>query len=79
MNFTCPYGTFPFKHMPFGLYNALDVFQRCMMIILSNMVKNNIKVFRYDFVIVGDSSNDCVKNLENSLKMCEECNLVLNL
>ena len=36
--FTCPYGTFTFKWMPFGLCNAPSTFQRCMMAILSNMV-----------------------------------------
>ena len=36
--FTCPYGIFAFKRMPFGLYNAPATFQRCMMEIFHDMV-----------------------------------------
>nr|GFB52001.1 reverse transcriptase domain-containing protein [Tanacetum cinerariifolium] len=32
--FTCSYGTFAYKRMPFGLCNAPGTFQRCMMAIL---------------------------------------------
>uniref|UniRef100_A0A3Q7II28 Uncharacterized protein n=1 Tax=Solanum lycopersicum TaxID=4081 RepID=A0A3Q7II28_SOLLC len=35
--FTCPYGTFAFKRMPFGLCDASTTFQRCMMSILFDM------------------------------------------
>ena len=37
--FTCPYGTFAFKRMLFGLCNAPATFRRCMMSIFSDMVE----------------------------------------
>nr|XP_009790869.1 PREDICTED: uncharacterized protein LOC104238251 [Nicotiana sylvestris] len=37
--FTCPYSTYTFKRMPFGLCNAPSTFQRCMMAIFTDMVE----------------------------------------
>ena len=37
--FTCPYGTFAFRRMSFGLCIAPTTFQRCMMSMFSNFVK----------------------------------------
>nr|GEV77320.1 reverse transcriptase domain-containing protein [Tanacetum cinerariifolium] len=41
--FTCPYGTFAYKHMPFGLCNAPGTFQRCMMAIFHDMIKQRME------------------------------------
>jgi len=32
--FTCPFNTYAFRRMPFGLCNALTPFERCMISIL---------------------------------------------
>ncbi|XP_019178326.1 PREDICTED: uncharacterized protein LOC109173541 [Ipomoea nil] len=40
MTFTCPFGTFAFRWMPFGLCNAPTTFQRCMGIILGHVVSS---------------------------------------
>ncbi|XP_062102938.1 uncharacterized protein LOC133813922 [Humulus lupulus] len=76
--FTCPYGTFAFRRMPFGLCNAPATFQRCMMAIFTDMVEQFLEVFMDDFSIFGDSYDDCLSNLAKVLQRCEETNLVLN-
>ncbi|CAM8913778.1 unnamed protein product [Rhodiola kirilowii] len=76
--FTCPYGTFAFRRMPFGLCNAPGTFQRCMMSIFSDYIEKCIEVFMDDFSIHGSSFDDCLANLSNVLSRCIETNLVLN-
>nr|GEY26109.1 DNA-directed DNA polymerase [Tanacetum cinerariifolium] len=41
--FTCPYGTFSYKSMPFGLCNAPGTFQRCMMAIFHDMIEKTME------------------------------------
>ena len=37
--FTCPYGTYAYRRMSFGLCNALASFQRCMMSMFFDMIE----------------------------------------
>ena len=76
--FTCPYGTFTFRRMPFGLCNAPATFQRCMMAIFSNMVEQIIEVFMDDFSVFETSFDDCLAKLALALERCEKTNLILN-
>nr|GEZ34276.1 reverse transcriptase domain-containing protein [Tanacetum cinerariifolium] len=48
--FTCPYGTFAYKRMPFGLCNAPGTFERCMMAIFHDMIEKTMEVFMDDFL-----------------------------
>nr|GEZ76885.1 reverse transcriptase domain-containing protein [Tanacetum cinerariifolium] len=43
ITFTCPYGTFTYRRMPFGLCNALGTFQRCMMAIFHDMIEQTME------------------------------------
>ncbi|KAM1904104.1 hypothetical protein ACFX13_041535 [Malus domestica] len=76
--FTCPFGTFAYLRMPFGLCNAPATFQRCMVSIFSEFVEKIIEVFMDDFSVFGDSFDACLNNLTLILQRCIETNLVLN-
>nr|GFA03374.1 hypothetical protein [Tanacetum cinerariifolium] len=51
--FTCPYGTFAYKCMPFGLCNAPGTFQRCMMAIFHDMIEKTMVEKSYFMVKEG--------------------------
>ncbi|GJU41949.1 reverse transcriptase domain-containing protein, partial [Tanacetum coccineum] len=70
--FTCPYGTFAYRRMPFGLCNAPGTFQWCMMAIFHDMIEKTMEVFMDDFSVFGDSFDSCLSNLEKMLKRCED-------
>ena len=76
--FTCPYGTFHFIRMPFGLCNAPTTFQRCVMSIFSDLVEEGMEIFMDDFSVYGSSFELCLKNLETVLQRCQDKNIALN-
>nr|GEV22211.1 DNA-directed DNA polymerase [Tanacetum cinerariifolium] len=75
---TCPYGTFSYRRMPFGLCNAPGTFQRCMMAIFHDMIEETMEVFMDDFLVFGDSFSSCLSHLHKMLERCEDTNLVRN-
>ena len=75
---TCPYDTFAFRRMSFGLCNAPATFQRCMVSIFSDLVVEAMEIFMDDFSVYGFSFEHCLKNLEIVLQRCQDKNLALN-
>ena len=76
--FTCPYGTFAFRRMPFRLCNAPATFQRCMMFMFLDLVEEVAEIFMDDFSIYGSSFEKSLENLETVLQRFQDKNLALN-
>ena len=76
--FTCPYGTFSFGRIPFGLCNAPATFQRCMMSMFSDLMEEAMEIFMDDFSVHGSNFEKCLENLETILQRCKDKNLALN-
>ena len=74
---TCPYGTFAFKRMSFGLCNSLATFLRCMMSMFSNLAEEVMEIFMDEFIVYGSSFEHCLQNLGTVLHRCQDKNLAL--
>nr|GEV27117.1 reverse transcriptase domain-containing protein [Tanacetum cinerariifolium] len=78
ITFTCPYETFAYCRMPFGLCNASGTLQRCMMAIFHDMIENTMEAFIDNFSIFGNSFETCLSHLDKMPKRCKDTNLCLN-
>jgi hypothetical protein len=76
--FTCPYKTFAYRRMPFGLCNAPASFQRCMIAVFSEFIEEIVEVFMDDFSVYGKTFVNCLANLDKVLTWCGEVDLILN-
>ncbi|RDX65936.1 Retrovirus-related Pol polyprotein from transposon 17.6, partial [Mucuna pruriens] len=65
--FTCPFGTFAYTRMPFGLCNAPSTFQHYMTSIFSNLLQDCMEVFMDDFTVCADSFEACLSNLSKGI------------
>nr|GEW76167.1 reverse transcriptase domain-containing protein [Tanacetum cinerariifolium] len=76
--FTCSFGTYAYRRMPFSLCNAPATFQRCILAIFHDMIEESVEVFRDDFSVFGNSFDSCLNNLDKMLQHCKDAHLVLN-
>nr|GFA86345.1 reverse transcriptase domain-containing protein [Tanacetum cinerariifolium] len=67
--FTCPYGTFSYRRMPFSLCNAPGTFQRCMLAIFHDMVEKTMESMgqpvhcvpkKGGFTVVANEENELI-------------------
>ncbi|GKB13724.1 reverse transcriptase domain-containing protein [Tanacetum coccineum] len=76
--FTCPFGTYAYRRMPFDLCNDPATFQRCMLAIFHDMIEESVEVFMDNFSVFGSSFDQCLNNLDKMLQRCKDAHLVLN-
>ncbi|GKB45816.1 reverse transcriptase domain-containing protein [Tanacetum coccineum] len=76
--FTCPFGTYAYRRMPFGLCNVPAIFQRCMLEIFHDMIEEPVEVLMDNFSFFGNSFDKCLNNLDKMLQRCKYAHLILN-
>jgi hypothetical protein len=77
-NFTCPWGTYAYRVLPFGLCNALATFQRAVLGIFADLIHDCVEVYMDDFTVYGNTYQEALDNLEKVLIRCQEMNVSLS-
>ena len=69
-NFICPWGTYAYKVLPFGLCNASTTFQRVVMAIFVDLIHECVEVYMDYFFVYGNTFDYSMRKLEKILKIC---------
>ena len=77
--FTCPWGTFAYRVLPFILCNAPATFQREVLSIFSELVHDAVEIYMDDFTPYGSNFQEALSNIRKVLHKCIEMNLSLSL
>ena len=77
--FTCPWGTFSYRVLPFGLCNAPATFHRGVLSIFVELVQDAVEIYIDDFTPYGCDFQEALTNLGKVLHKCIEKNLSLSL
>ena len=76
--FTCPWGTFSYRVLPFGLCNAPATFQRVVLSIFAYLINDGLEVYMDDFTPYGDDFDPALDTLEKVLQRCIATRLCLS-
>jgi hypothetical protein len=76
--FTCPWGTYAYKVLPFGLCNTPATFQRVVLGVFADLIHDCVEVYMDDFTVYGNTFEEALSNLEKVLIRCQESNLSLS-
>ena len=63
----CPWGTFVYRVLPFGLCNTPATFQRAILSIFVDLINEGLEVYMDDFTPYGDEFEQALQTLEKVL------------
>ncbi|GFY35259.1 retrovirus-related Pol polyprotein from transposon 297 [Trichonephila clavipes] len=70
--FVCPFGTFRYKRMPFGLRNAPATFQRLMDQFRNGLPNVNILVYLDDIVVLSETFEQHIEDLRMGIEVDQD-------
>ena len=76
--FTCPWGTFAYRVLPFGLCNAPAIFQRAILNIFLDLINEGLEVYMDEFTPYGDDFDPTLDTIEKVLQRCIATRLCLS-
>jgi hypothetical protein len=76
--FTCPWGTYAYRVLPFGLCNALATFERVVLAIFYDLTNDCVEVYMDDFTVHGKDFQEALTSIEKVLIKCKETDLSLS-
>ena len=62
--FTCPFGTFAYKKMPFGLINVGATFQKVMDISFKGLVNKSVVIYLDDVIVYSKKHGNHLRDLK---------------
>eukprot|EP00253_Pinus_taeda_P008113 PITA_08113 len=76
--FTCPWGTFAYRVLPFGLCNAPATFQRAILSIFADLINEGLEVYMDDFTPYEEEFDPALETLEKVLQRCIDTRICLS-
>ena len=77
MTFICPWGTFTYKKLPFGLKNVGATFQRAMSYAFHD-IKSIVQLYLDDLLAKSQQCQDHMDHLQQIFVRCRHYNIRLN-
>jgi hypothetical protein len=76
--FSTKWGTFSYKHMPFGLINVGETFQRAMDVAFHGLINKCVVVYLDNVTVYSKNKEDHIQHLTQILERCRKYDISLN-